>query len=110
MLRRLLIACLTLTTLGSSSLAAQRLYKLELSGAGGYHTYDRKTELSAAVGGALRAGYWFYGPFSVEAEGTLAKPKTNTSLKKAVSTTTIGAWVVGNIAVRGNTYVMLKGG
>ena len=110
MLRRLLIACLTLTTLGSTSLAAQRLYKLELSGAGGYHTYDSKTDLSAAVGGALRLGYWIYGLFSVEAEGTLAKPKTNTSLKKAVSTTTIGAWVLGNIAVRRNTFVILKGG
>ena len=110
MLRRLLTACLVLTTLGSTSLAAQRLYRVELSGAGGYHTYDSKTDLAATVGAALRAGYWFYGPFSVEVEGTLAKPKTNTSLKKAVSTTTIGAWALGNIAVRRTTFVILKAG
>ena len=110
MLRRLLLPCLTLTTIGSTSLAAQRLYKLELSGAGGYHTYDSKTDLSPTFGGALRVGYWIYGPFSVEAEGTLAKPKTNTSLKKAVSTNTLGLWALGNIAVGRSTFVILKGG
>lgn len=110
MLPRLLFACLTWTTLGGMPLAAQRLYKFELSGAGGYHTYDSKTDLSATFGGALRAGYWVYGPFSVEAEGTLAKPKTNTSLKKPVSTNTIGLWALGNIAVGRGTFVILKGG
>lgn len=110
MLRRLLLPCLTLTTLGSTSLAAQRLYKLELSGAGGYHTYDSKTGLSATIGGALRVGYWVYGPFSVEAEGTLAKPKTTASPKRTVSTSAISLWALGNIAVGRSTFVILKGG
>ncbi|MEO8634368.1 MAG: OmpA family protein [Gemmatimonadales bacterium] len=110
MFRRLLPACLILTFFGTTSLAAQRLYRVELSGAGGYHTYDSKTKLAATIGGALRLGYWIYGPLSVELEGTLANPKTNTSLKKAVSTSTLGGWLLGNIAVGRTTFVILKGG
>jgi hypothetical protein len=110
MVRRFFLTSLVLTTLGLTPLAAQRLYRLELSGAGGYHTYDSKTDLSPAIGGALRLGYWFYGPFSLEAEGTLAQPKTDNALKNSVSTNTLGAWLLANLAVGRTTFVILKGG
>lgn len=91
-------------------LAAQRLYRFELSGAVGYHLYDSRTELSSTAGAALRAGYWVTGPLSLELEGTYAKPVTDTPLQRRVGVTTIGAWALANLGLNNSTFVFLKGG
>ncbi len=94
----------------ASQLPAQRTYRLELSGAGGYHLYDAKTELSGTLGGTLRAGYWLAGPLSIEVEGTYAKPITDTPLQQRVGVTTIGGWALLNAGLSPGTSLFLKGG
>lgn len=94
----------------ATPVAAQRQYRLEVSGAGGYHLYDAKTELSGAFGAGLRVGYWLTGPLSLEVEGTFAKPITDTPLKQRVTVTTIGAWALANLGLNNNTTLFLKGG
>ncbi len=94
----------------ATPLAAQRLYKFEISGAGGYHHFDSKLQLASSVGGAFRFGYWITGSFSVEAEGNFASPKTDTPLKKSVGTKTFGLWGLSNIRAGKATTVFLKGG
>ena len=94
----------------AAPVAAQRLYRLEVSAAGAWQAYDAKLELGSTVGGVLRVGYWLYGPLSLELEGGVARPHTSTSLDKAVSTTQIGAWAVGNFALGTRTFAMVKAG
>jgi len=94
----------------ASQLPAQRQYRLELSGAGGYHLYDARTELSSTFGAALRAGYWLAGPLSLEVEGAYARPVTDTPLGQRVSVTTIGAWALLNLGLSPSTSFFLKGG
>jgi OOP family OmpA-OmpF porin len=94
----------------SQQLEAQRLYRLEVSGAGTYNFYDSQTELAASPGVAGRLGYWLFGPFSVEVEGTYARPHTNTALRKSVGTTGLAAWLLTNISIGRAGQVFLKGG
>ncbi len=93
-----------------SPLPAQRLYRIEVSGAGGYHLYDAKTELSGTFGAAIRAGYWLAGPLSIEVEGSFAKPVTDTPLAERVTVTTIGGWGLLNFGISPGTFLFLKGG
>jgi len=110
-MRRPLLCTLTLclTTL-AAPLAGQRLYKIEVSGAGGYHLFDSKLQLASSIGGAVRLGYWITGSVSVEGEGNFASPKTDTPLKKTVGTKTFGLWALGNFRAGRNTTVFIKGG
>jgi hypothetical protein len=103
-----LLAVLLGTTV--SPLSAQRLYRFEVSGAGGYHLYDAKTELSGTFGAALRAGYWVTGPLSIEVEGSFAKPLTDTPLAQRVTVTTLGGWALLNFGINPGTFLFLKGG
>jgi len=106
------LVCLGLALLGTTAapLAAQHLYRLEVSGAGGYHLYDSKTELSSTFGAALRLGYWLTGPLSLEVEGTYAKPVTDTPLKQSVTVSSIGAWALANLGIDRGTFIFLKAG
>ena len=93
----------------ASPLAAQRLYRLELSLAGGWHIYDSDTELASTAGFAGRLGYWFAGPFALEVEASYAKPRTDTPLEKRVTTTTVGGWLLANQRL-GSSQLFIKGG
>src|SRR5690606_18137472 len=103
-------AAIALTALAALPLEAQRLYRLELSGAGSFNTYDRKLELGSTFGGVVRLGYWIYGPLSLEGEASFARPHTDTNLDKAVSTSVFGGWLVGNFPLGQSAYFLLKGG
>jgi hypothetical protein len=100
---------IALSTL-SAPVAAQRLYRLELSGAGGYNLFDGKLELGSTFGAAGRLGYWIYGPLSLEVEGMFSKPTTTTALKEKVSVSSIGGWVLGNFPIGNRASFFLKGG
>jgi OmpA family/Outer membrane protein beta-barrel domain/Thrombospondin type 3 repeat len=104
-----LAVLLTLTTL-AAPLSAQRLFRLEAGAAGGYYKFGSQLELNSAVGGTVRAGYWFHTPFSVEAEATFSSPTTNTSLEETVSATTIGLWVLDNFRIGLTNTLFLKAG
>lgn len=107
---RPVLTTLVLASVLGSPLAAQRLYRLELSAAGGYTLFDSKLDLRSTVGGALRAGYWVTGPLSLELEGRLAKPTTDTPLKQKVTVTDVSAWALGNFPVGNSTTLFVKGG
>ena len=103
----LLLPTLLLVTL---PLKAQREYRLELSGAAGYHVYDGKLELGSALGVALRAGYWVTGQFGGELEGALANPQTSTITKQSVSTSQFGMWGLANFPVGRRSVFLVKAG
>jgi len=94
----------------SAPLSAQRLYRLELGAGAGYNRFASKLELTSAFGGTLRAGYWLYGPFSVEAEANFASPKTDTPLKKSVGTKAFGLWGLANFPVGNTSSFIAKAG
>ena len=95
--------------LSASPLAAQRLYRLEVSLASGWHIYDSKTDLRSAFGFAGRGGYWFTGPLSLEVEASHARPRTDTPLKKRVGTTTLAGWLLLNQRL-GSSLLFIKAG
>lgn len=93
----------------ASPLAAQRVYRLEAGLAGGWHFYDSDLELASTPGFAGRLGYWVTGPFSLEVEASYALPRTDTPLKKRVTTTTAAGWLLLNQRV-GSSQLFIKGG
>jgi hypothetical protein len=110
MVRRVSCLLLAWSVTANAPLAAQRVYRLELSGGGSYNVYDSQTELGNAFGGTLRLGYWIYGPLSLEIEGTYAKPRTDTPLKASVNATTLGGWLLGNLPLSNSSSFFVKGG
>lgn len=107
--RRALTAALLLAG-ATAPAAAQRAYRLEASLAGAYQTFDSQLQLGSTVGGVGRLGYWVTGPLSLEVEAGVARPKTDTQLHKAVSTSQFGGWILGNFPVGGSTFLIVKGG
>ncbi len=107
---RPILAALCLVAAAGSPLAAQRLYHLELSAAGGYTGFDSKLGLRSTVGGALRAGYWVYGPLSLELEGRIASPTTDTPRKQKVTVADLSISALGNFPVSNSTTLFVKGG
>lgn len=104
--------CLILTgsLLLSAPLSGQRQYRAEVGAAGGYFRFDSQTDLAATFGFGIRAGYWLVGPVSLEVEGTYARPRTDTPLKKTVPTTTVGGWALINVPMGRSAQLILKGG
>jgi OmpA-OmpF porin, OOP family len=94
----------------ASPAQAQRLYRLEIGGSGSYFFFDSKTELNGAVGGALRVGYWIYGPLSVEVEGSFSQPKTDPPNQNPVDVKSIGGWALVNVPISRSSTAFLKGG
>ena len=107
---RLLLPSILAIAALQSPVEAQRLYRLELSAAGGYNLYDSKLELGSTFGAAGRLGYWVYGPLSVELEGAFAKPTTSTPLNQKVSVSSVGGWVLGNFPIGNRASFFVKGG
>jgi OOP family OmpA-OmpF porin len=110
MRRRSWLALVALLAVPFAPLSAQRLYRVELGAAGGYHFFGDKLDLASAFGGAIRAGYWFHNPFSVEADVTFAHPKTDTPLKRSVGTSAFGLWGLANFPAGKSTSFFVKGG
>lgn len=110
MRRRSWLALALLLAAPNTPLSAQRLYKLEVGAAAGYHIFSNKLELGSTFGAAIRAGYWFHTPFSVEAEAALARPKTDTPLNRSVSTTSLSIVGLGNFPIGKTSTFFIKGG
>ncbi|HXI20466.1 MAG TPA: outer membrane beta-barrel protein, partial [Gemmatimonadales bacterium] len=95
---------------GAPAAAQQRAYRVELSGAAGYHIFDSRTDLASAIGGALRLGLWVSGPLSLEAEGSYTYPHTDTPLRQRVGVTTLSGWALANLPVGDASFIILKAG
>jgi hypothetical protein len=93
----------------STPLAAQRLYRLEVSPVATVTSYDGVLELKPSVGGGLRLGYWIAGPVSVEAEGTYARAVTKSSTTH-LTAVTLGGSVLANFGVGTNSSVFVRAG
>jgi hypothetical protein len=61
-------------SLGSSVQAQERRYLFEAGAAGALQSYNNDTGLDGSFGGLGRLGLWLPLNFSVEVEGSLAKP------------------------------------
>lgn len=104
-------ACLLLAflTLPPQPAAAQRKYLVEAGAAGSVLSFDAATDLNAGPGGLIRLGFWLPFKLSIEGEGSLVKPKTNTS-SVGVNVTTISLSTLYNVIVGTNNSVYLKAG
>ncbi|MGE5232460.1 MAG: thrombospondin type 3 repeat-containing protein [Deltaproteobacteria bacterium] len=102
----LLLACLALPP---QPAAAQRRYLVEAGAAGSVLSFDAATDLNAGPGGLVRLGFWLPFRLSIEGEGSLVKPKTNTS-SVGVDVTTISLSTLYNVIVGANNSVYVKAG
>ena len=103
----LLLSTIALATTAAPA-SAQRLYRLELGGSGGYYIFGSETGLNGGFGGAARLGYWIAGPLGIEAEGTFARPTTNSSLNKTVDVKGLAGWALVNFPIGSNNSLFLK--
>ncbi|MDH4133082.1 MAG: outer membrane beta-barrel protein, partial [Gemmatimonadota bacterium] len=94
----------------SAPLAAQRLYRLEVSPVVVVTTYDSKLELKTSFGAGLRLGYWVAGPLSLEVEGTFASAATSTSLAEDVTALTIGGSALANFGIGRHSSFLVRAG
>jgi OmpA-OmpF porin, OOP family len=88
---------------------AQRRYLVELGAAGAVMSFSDSTDLGTGPGGLLRLGVWLPIRLSIEAEGSLLKPKTKSG-SVGVDVKTISGSVLYNFMVGNNNSVYLKAG
>jgi outer membrane protein OmpA-like peptidoglycan-associated protein len=88
---------------------AQRRYLVEAGAAGSILTFDGATDLNTGPGGLVRLGVWLPFKLSIEGEGSLVKPKTNTA-SIGVDVKTLSASTLYNVIVGSNNSVYLKAG
>ncbi|HXE57767.1 MAG TPA: outer membrane beta-barrel protein, partial [Gemmatimonadales bacterium] len=86
-----------------------REYRFELGVAGTYTSYDDATDLGGAAGGLLRVGYWLPYNFSIEAEGGLARPRTE-SADVSVSVRSLWGAVLYNLPIGALSRLHFKAG
>ena len=72
-------------------------------------TFDAATDLNTGPGGLVRLGFWLPFKLSIEGEGSLVKPKTNTA-SIGVDVKTLSLSTLYNIIVGSNNSVYLKAG
>lgn len=101
-----LLACLAVPL---HSAVAQRRYLVEAGAAGSFLTFDGATDLNTGPGGLVRLGVWLPFKLSIEGEGSLLKPKTNTA-STGVDVKTLSASTLYNVIVGSNNSVYLKAG
>jgi outer membrane protein OmpA-like peptidoglycan-associated protein len=89
--------------------AQQRRYLVELGAAGAYQSFDNATDLGGAPGGVARLGVWLPLNFSIEVEGGIASPKTQTA-DQGVSVKTFAGSALYNILVGRASSFYLKAG
>jgi hypothetical protein len=100
---------LLLLLVPSAPLAAQRLYRLEVSPVATVTSYDGLLELKPSVGGGLRVGYWITGPLSIEAEGTYARAVTKSSTTH-LNAVTLGGSALANFGIGTNSSIFVRAG
>ncbi len=96
--------------LAAPPLAGQRLYRLELSAAGGYHRFDSASQIEGGFGPTLRAGFWVWGPLSLEAEGTIVPTHTSTSLHRSLNVGSVSGSALVNLPLGRAASLFFKGG
>ncbi len=72
-------------------------------------TFDAATDLNTGPGGLVRLGFWLPFKLSIEGEGSLVKPKTNTA-SIGVDVKTLSLSTLYNIIAGSNNSVYLKAG
>ena len=106
--RRPALLLLALLLLPAGEATAQRLYRVEVSGAATYGAFDKATELAGSAGGALRLGYWMTQRFAFEVIGGIAVPKSRNGM--TVDVRTAGLALLANFPVSLHSSFYLKGG
>lgn len=91
------------------SASAQRRNLVEFGAAGSVMSFSDSTDLGTGPGGLVRLGFWLPIRLSIEAEGSLLKPKTK-SASVGVDVKTISGSVLYNFLVGRNNSVYLKAG
>jgi outer membrane protein OmpA-like peptidoglycan-associated protein len=106
---RLLAGLALLLACAHPGVAQQRKYLVELGAAGAYQSFDNATDLGGAPGGVARVGVWLPLNFSIELEGGIASPKTQTG-DEGVSVKTFAGSALYNILVGRSSSFYLKAG
>ncbi len=101
-----LLACLAASP---QPAAAQRRYLVEAGAAGAAMSFDAATDLNTGPGGLVRLGFWLPFKLSIEGEGSLLKPKTNTA-SIGVDVKTLSFATLYNVIIGSNNSVYLKAG
>jgi outer membrane protein OmpA-like peptidoglycan-associated protein len=83
--------------------AQERRYLFEVGGAAAYQSFGGVTQLDSKAGGLARLGIWLPLNFSVEAEGSIAKPN-------GLSVKTGAGALLYNILLGSKTWGYLKAG
>ena len=108
--RRAVLVPLTLLLLASSSASAQqRRYLVELGAAGALTALDDTTGYGTGYGGVGRIGVWLPLRFSLEAEYSYLRTKTETS-DSSVGVTSIGGFLLYNVPLGTRSFAHLKAG
>jgi outer membrane protein OmpA-like peptidoglycan-associated protein len=89
--------------------SAQRRYLVEAGAAGSVLTFDAATDLNTGPGGLVRLGLWLPFKLSIEGEGSLVKPKTNTT-SVGVDVKSLSASTLYNVILGANNSVYVKAG
>jgi hypothetical protein len=107
--RAVLVPLALLFLVPVSSSAQQRRYLVELGAAGGFTSYGADTDLGTGVGGLGRLGVWLPLRFSIEAEGSYFRPKTEGS-DVAVGVKSFAGSLLYNIPLGERAFAHLKTG
>ena len=105
-LRHLGIVVLTWSSVPGAE-AQERRYLVEAGAAAVYQSFDNVTDLGGSVGGLARIGLWLPLNFSIEAEGALSSPKTE-SADVGVTVRTVAASGLYNLLLGTASSAYLK--
>jgi len=95
---------------GGERAAAQRHYKVETGASAVYRFYASATSLKGSLGGVVRLGYWFAGPLSLEVEGGLTRPHSDTPLDTVISVSSVTPSLLYNFRVGLNSTLFIRVG
>jgi outer membrane protein OmpA-like peptidoglycan-associated protein len=109
-LRRAVLAPLALLFIVSTPTSAQqRRYLVELGAAASLVSFDDDTDLGTGFGGLGRIGVWLPLRFSIEAEGSYVRPKTQAS-DVAVGVKSFSGSLLYNIPLGEKAFAHLRTG
>jgi outer membrane protein OmpA-like peptidoglycan-associated protein len=108
-LRRAVLVPLALWFLVPSASAQQRRYLVELGAAGALTALDDTTGYGTGYGGTARIGVWLPLRFSLEAEYSYIRTKTDVS-DSSVGVSSIGGFLLYNLPLGTRSFAHLKAG
>ena len=108
-LRRAVLVPLALLFLVPSASAQQRRYLVELGAAGALTALDDTTGYGTGYGGTARIGVWLPLRFSLEAEYSYIRTKTDVS-DSSVGVSSIGGFLLYNLPLGTRSFAHLKAG